>query len=123
MSTQKKTENMKSTVTETTAAADEDTSTKTDALSTASTTTSNKNNKPRPDPGFRWGKTPSKLHDPNAIPGPDHPVHKIPPEEQEKMRRKGVNPVLWAEMNQHRTGEKGFWSKVAGTALGGGVIR
>ena len=32
--------------------------------------------------------------------GPDHPVHKIPLEKQEKMRQKGVNPVLKAEMDE-----------------------
>ena len=32
--------------------------------------------------------------------GPDHPVHKIPLEKQEKMRKKGVNPVLKAEMDE-----------------------
>lgn len=46
----------------------------------------------------------------------DHPVHKIPPEKQEKMRKKGVNPVLKAEMDE-ATG-KGFWSKYSKTSMG-----
>ncbi|KAJ5152079.1 hypothetical protein N7492_010374 [Penicillium capsulatum] len=61
--------------------------------------------KPLPDPGYRWGITPSKPYDPDAKPGPDHPVHKIPAEKQEKMRAKGVNPVLKAEMDEAAKGE------------------
>ncbi|KAL1862249.1 hypothetical protein Plec18167_000963 [Paecilomyces lecythidis] len=81
--------------------------------------------KARAHSALRWGSTPSEPYskDRNEEPGPDHPVHKIPLEKQEKMRQKKINPVLWAEMNENRSGEKGFWSKVAGTALGGGVIR
>jgi len=57
---------------------------------------------------------------------PDHPVHKISAEEQEKLRAKGVNPALKAEMDDkvYKKGEgKGLWSKVAGTASGGGWIK
>jgi hypothetical protein len=43
----------------------------------------------------------------------DHPVHKIPVEEREKMRKKGVNPVLKAEMDETlgRSKEGKFWVK------------
>jgi hypothetical protein len=74
--------------------------------------------------GLKWGVRPKKLHDKNATPDPDHPVHKIPAEKQEKMREKGINPVLYAEMNQHKLNGKGsFWSKFSQTAMGGGVIK
>lgn len=53
---------------------------------------------------------------------PEHPVHKIPVEKQHKMREKGVNPVLKAEMDQCMKGEGGFWAKVGGTAMGGGFV-
>lgn len=82
-----------------------------------------KKSKPLPDPGYTWGITPKKPYDPDAKPGPDHPVHKIPLEKQEKMRKKGVNPVLKAEMDEAGKGEGGFWRKVAGTSMGGGWIR
>lgn len=72
--------------------------------------------------GLRWGITPKKLHDKNAVPGPDHPVHKIPAEKQEKMRKKGINPVLYAEMNANKlNGKSTFWMKVSQTAMGGGA--
>lgn len=43
----------------------------------------------------------------------DHPVHRIPVEEREKMRKKGVNPVLKAEMDETlgRSKEGKFWVK------------
>lgn len=46
----------------------------------------------------------------------DHPVHKIPLEKQAKMRKKGVNPVLKAEMDAATN--NGFWSKWAKTSMG-----
>lgn len=76
---------------------------------------------PLPDPAYKWGIS-AKPYDPNEKPGPDHPVHKIPLEEQEKMRKKGINPVLKAEMDPP-TKEGGFWRKVAQTSMGGGWIR
>lgn len=72
---------------------------------------------------FRWGKTPSSREqgsDPAKMP-PDHPVHRIPIEEQKHMRQKGINPVLKAEMDEATKGggkEKSFWSKYAMNALG-----
>ncbi|KAJ5085035.1 hypothetical protein N7532_009806 [Penicillium argentinense] len=71
---------------------------------------------------MKWGITP-KPYDPNEKPGPDHPVHKIPLEKQEKMRKKGINPVLRAEMDESTKGEGGFWRKVAQTSMGGGWIK
>ncbi|KAJ5625296.1 hypothetical protein N7510_001605 [Penicillium lagena] len=82
-----------------------------------------KGKKPLPDPGLSWGITPSEEHKTAEKPGPDHPVHKIPLEKQEEMRRKGINPILKAEMDEGTKGEGGFWRKVAGTALGGGWIK
>lgn len=79
--------------------------------------------KPLPDVALKWGITPSKPYDPNEKPGPDHPVHQIPLEKQEKMRKKGVNPVLKAEMDQGTKGEGGFWRKVSQTSFGGGWIK
>jgi hypothetical protein len=78
--------------------------------------------------GLKWGKEPIRA-DPNASKpedDPNHPVHRISAEEQEKMRKKGINPVLKAEMDEgvYKKGEgKGLWTKVAGTALGGGWTR
>jgi hypothetical protein len=72
---------------------------------------------------MKWGITPSKPYDPNEKPGPDHPVHKIPLEKQEKMKKKGINPVLRAEMDESRKGQGGFWGKVAQTSMGGGWIK
>jgi hypothetical protein len=87
-------------------------------------TDSSSRTNPHADPGLGWGITPStNPDDQKSEPGPDHPVHKIPLEKQEKMRQRGVNLVLWAEMNVNRTGERGFWSKVAGTSMGGGWIK
>ncbi|KAJ5091051.1 hypothetical protein NUU61_005921 [Penicillium alfredii] len=85
--------------------------------------TKTKDPKPLPDPGMKWGITPKEPCDSNKKPGPDHPVHKIPLEKQEKMRQKGINPVLKAEMDEGATGEGGFWRKVAQTSFGGGWIR
>jgi len=52
-------------------------------------------------------------------------VHKLSKEEQVKLRKKGVNPILKAEMDEAtKKGEgRGLWSKVAGTAIGGGWIK
>jgi hypothetical protein len=57
---------------------------------------------------------------------PDHPVHKMSKEEQEKLRAKGVNPVLKAEMHDkvYKKGEgQGLWNNIARTTLGGGWIK
>ncbi|KUL85893.1 hypothetical protein ZTR_06392 [Talaromyces verruculosus] len=78
--------------------------------------------------GLKWGVTPkinaNKMDEKDGRPGPNHPVHLIPAEGQEKMRSKGVNPVLYAEMNRNKLEGKGtFWSKVSQTAMGGGCIK
>lgn len=44
-----------------------------------------------------------------AMKDPNHPVHKIPAEKQEKMRAKGVDPVLRAEMDAAPRSKRGFW--------------
>ncbi|CAL5867102.1 uncharacterized protein PFLUO_LOCUS1314 [Penicillium psychrofluorescens] len=90
---------------------------------TPNTKKDKKDKKPLPDPGLSWGITPSEEHKTAEKPGPDHPVHKIPLEKQEKMRKKGINPILKAEMDEGTKGEGGFWQKVAGTAFGGGWIK
>ena len=46
----------------------------------------------------------------------DHPVHRIPPEKQAKMRNKGINPVLKAEMDAATN--NGFMSKWGKTSMG-----
>ncbi|KXS94129.1 hypothetical protein AC578_5317 [Pseudocercospora eumusae] len=81
--------------------------------------------------GLKWGITPK-----NEPPPDVKPEHEYSPGEQakrEKLRKKGINPDLKAEMdakvfgkgeapdgsrNEKKKG--GFWTKVAGTAMGGG---
>lgn len=94
---------------------------KVDSASVSSEQSKSKS-RPLPDPAMKWGIS-AKPYDPNEKPGPDHPVHKIPMEEQEKMRKKGINPVLKAEMDESKKGEGGFWGKVAQTSMGGGWIK
>lgn len=86
-----------------------------------------------PDPGLKWGKTPS-----NSPPSYTPAESSYTPAEQakrEKLRAKGINPDLKAEMDSKVFGKgepvdgsekgksKGFWNKVAGTAMGGGWIK
>jgi hypothetical protein len=52
----------------------------------------------------------------------DHPVHKIPPEVQDKMRAKGINPFLKVEMDEALKGQGVFWGKL-GMTMGGGWIK
>lgn len=70
--------------------------------------------------GLKWGKTPKIDEQPSELPD-DHPVHKISLKEQEKMKQKGVNPVLKAEMDQAMgNGQSGgnFWKKYGTTSMG-----
>lgn len=92
---------------------------------------SSKKTTTHPDPALKWGITPgthSRLptDPPEYTPAEDS----YSPEEQAKrakLRAKGVNPDLKAQMDaavHGKEGEKkGFWAKVAGTGWGGGVIR
>lgn len=71
---------------------------------------------------YRWGKTPSmgSVEEESKL-RPDHPVHKIPLEKQEKLKKKGINPVLKAEMDEMTRGqgkERRFWSKFGLTSTG-----
>lgn len=73
--------------------------------------------------GLKWGKTPacSSMDQPLSKLPDGHPVHKIPLEQQEKMRQKGINPVLRAEMDEalgkgHPEGK--FWKKHGTTSMG-----
>lgn len=84
--------------------------------------------------GLKWGVTPKDEPPPYV-----KPEHEYSPEEQakrEKLRKKGINPDLKAEMDAKVFGkgeapdgtrnskkEGGFWTKVAGTAMGGGWIK
>ncbi|KAM0262784.1 hypothetical protein ACHAQJ_001578 [Trichoderma viride] len=74
--------------------------------------------------GLKWGKTPSSHPEMNQPPSKlpdDHPVHKIPLEKQAKMRQKGINPVLRAEMDETMgKGQSGgtFWKKYGTTSMG-----
>lgn len=52
---------------------------------------------------------------------PDHPVHRVSLAKREKMRARGVNPVLRAEMDEAKK-KKGFWSKIGSGTLGGGGL-
>ncbi|PON22160.1 hypothetical protein TGAM01_v209034 [Trichoderma gamsii] len=70
--------------------------------------------------GLKWGKSPKIDEQPSDIPD-DHPVHNIPLKEQEKMRQKGVNPVLKAEMDEAMgKGQPGgkFWKRYGTTSMG-----
>jgi len=98
---------------------------------TSSTSSKKKSEKPHPDPALKWGITPGKN---SRLPGdpPEYTPQEdcYSPEEQAKrakLRAKGVNPDLKAQMDAAVYGKegqkKGFWAKVAGTAWGGGVIR
>lgn len=76
-----------------------------------------------PDVAAKWGVTPKDRPPPYSKPESEYS-----PEEQEqraKLRAKGVNPDLKAEIDAARKGNKegGFWSKVAGTSSGGGWIK
>lgn len=55
----------------------------------------------RADSALRWGVSPGTGAKPGAkaheMP-PDHPVHKMSAAEQAKLVKKGINPVLKAEM-------------------------
>lgn len=54
----------------------------------------------------------------------DHPVHKIPMEKQEKMRKDGVNPILKAEMDQCFETKSGTFSTLFGmTSMSGWFFR
>lgn len=70
--------------------------------------------------GLRWGKTPKTDNQHAELPD-DHPLHKISLKEQEKMRQKGINPILKAEMNEAMDkGQSGgkLWKKYGTTSLG-----
>lgn len=75
--------------------------------------------------GLRWGVTPSASRqqttpatDIASLP-PDHPVHQYSAEMMQKLRKKGINPISKAEMDDAMTkgGKRGFWAK---NAFGGG---
>lgn len=75
---------------------------------------------------IRYGVTPEQPYerrpqDTQQLPL-NHPVHKVPPEVQEKMRKKGINPVLRAEMDAAagKSEGKGFWVTWAGASGDGG---
>lgn len=79
--------------------------------------------KQRANLALKWGVTPSSVGPTAQEPPPDHPVHQIPLETQEKWRKKGINPVLKAEMdhamsqNKSRLGK--FWVQAGlGSGLG-----
>jgi hypothetical protein len=89
-----------------------------------------------PDPALKWGITPGK-HPPTYT----APEESYSPEEQEKrekLRKKGINPGIFdghplkpasdirvdskARMDA-ASKEGSFWTKVAGTIMGGGSIK
>lgn len=91
-----------------------------------------------PAPGLKWGVTPkaptaasndqAKDSKPGQTDGEQTPDWEnfYSEEEKAKLRAKGVNPALKAEMETRTraNGREGkFWQKVAGTAMGGGWIK
>ena len=77
---------------------------------------------------MKWGYTPksssySNWQDISELPA-DHPVHRWTSEEQEAMRKKGINPMLKAEVDAAVTKDDGstrkrksFWRKYGLTGL------
>lgn len=56
-----------------------------------------------------------------AITDPSHPVFSVSPEKRDKMRAKGINPVLRAEIDEARKvkGMRAFWGKIGRGMVGG----
>lgn len=75
-----------------------------------------------PDVAAKWGVTPKDRPPPYSKPESDYSVEEQ--EKRAKLRAKGINPDLKAEMDAATKGkEGGFWRKVAGTSGGGGWIK
>ncbi|KAK4626856.1 hypothetical protein CLAFUW4_04275 [Fulvia fulva] len=79
--------------------------------------------------GLKWGVTPKD--DPPPYSPPESSYSEEEQAERERLRKKGINPDLKAEMDEviYGKGEdgkkkkSGFWTKVAGTSMGGGWIK
>ncbi|KAF2168450.1 hypothetical protein M409DRAFT_21200 [Zasmidium cellare ATCC 36951] len=94
---------------------------------------SSSSRKDLPDPAAKWGITPSTS--PPSYTPPESSYTPAQQAEREKLRAKGINPDLKAEMDSKVFGKgepvdgskkgksKGFWNMVAGTAGGGGWIK
>ena len=105
---------------------------------TKSSSESSSTKPPLPDPALKWGVTPkhskssnSKADDKSQDQG-DASAPAVDWENyydeatKAKLRAKGVNPALKAEMEhgQRQHGREGsFWAKVAATSFGGGWIK
>ncbi|KAI9847583.1 MAG: hypothetical protein M1837_002157 [Sclerophora amabilis] len=66
--------------------------------------------RPLTDPSYKWGRTPNvPLGD--DWKASDHPVNNMSEEEQAKLRAKGINPALKAEMDEkvNNTKKGGWW--------------
>jgi hypothetical protein len=76
-----------------------------------------------PEIGHKWGKAAKN----NAPPEIKSSGHGNTDAEVAKMRSKSITPDLKWEMEHRRGVEQkkrtGFWSKVAGSSFGGGVIK
>lgn len=78
---------------------------------------------------LKWGVTPNNGGSPKVInPETGKPMdweNFYDEETKEKLRQKGINPALKAEMDWHKkeSPSGGFWGKVAQTAMGGGWIK
>lgn len=98
----------------------------------------NNEGKPLADVGLKWGRTPKTTTSTSMSPDNDSTSDIqnqktnwediYTEEEKQKMRAKGINPALKAEIdakrNQDGKGrERGFWGKVGQTAMGGGWIK
>ncbi|KAI5229154.1 ketoacyl-synt-domain-containing protein [Aureobasidium subglaciale] len=81
------------------------------------------------DVASKWGITPNTNTSAKPIdPSTGKPVdweNYYDEETKKELRAKGVNPALKAEMDWHKSQSegKGFWGKVAQTAMGGGYIK
>jgi hypothetical protein len=91
-------------------------------IKNTNTSPSKEDERLRAEAAYRWGRTPPShsAKDDSKLPD-DHPVHAISLEDQDKMRKKGIDPALKAEMDQLTKGqgkERSFWSKFGLTSTG-----
>lgn len=111
--------------------------------SQSQTQTKSSTKPPLPDPALKWGMTPkhttgngttttdknldqTEAYGTAAVETPPDWDNYYDEATKAKLRAKGINPALKAEMEHGRKqgGREGrFWGKVAATSFGGGVIK
>ncbi|KAI9761853.1 MAG: hypothetical protein M4579_000793 [Chaenotheca gracillima] len=74
-----------------------------------------KGGRPMADPGFTWGRTPKGPFG-DEWKASTHPVDNMSEEKQAKLRAKGINPALKAEMDE-KVYQKGRWKTTMATML------